>query len=160
MVHVGHHAALWTADEARDLGTLGGTYSEAYALNNLGHVVGSAQTAAGAWHAFLYRDGVMKDLNDFLPPGSPWLLQNAWAINDCGQIVGSITVNGEKPRLSAQAPLATPTPTAMAWETPATTALMCPTPIRPTTTTTASAMPATTARRLRIPIKPTRTVTA
>ena len=37
-----------------DLGTFGGSQSEAFGINASGQVVGYAQTASGASHAFLY----------------------------------------------------------------------------------------------------------
>jgi probable HAF family extracellular repeat protein len=46
-------------------------------------------------HAFLWRDGVMVDLNDLIPKGSPWMLQSAAGINDSGQIAGQGLINGE-----------------------------------------------------------------
>ncbi|MFN2510485.1 MAG: hypothetical protein ABR568_03455 [Pyrinomonadaceae bacterium] len=53
---------------AVDLGTLGGSYSLAFSINNLGEVVGESETgetdADGnpVVHAFLYQRGVMRDL--------------------------------------------------------------------------------------------------
>ena len=38
----------------QDLGTLGGTESRAYGINELGQVVGEAKTSTGQWHAFLW----------------------------------------------------------------------------------------------------------
>ena len=79
-----------------DLGTLGGAASYAYGINNLGQVVGSAQTSWGIYHAFVYSDGAMVDLNDRLPDKSDWLvLTQARSINDNGQVVGSgVTSDG------------------------------------------------------------------
>jgi probable HAF family extracellular repeat protein len=74
-----------------DLGTLGGSTSFAYEINNSGQVVGSADTASGYTHAFLYGNGQMTDLgtlggHESLPKG----------INDKGQVVGvSDTIDGQ-----------------------------------------------------------------
>jgi probable HAF family extracellular repeat protein len=69
-----------------DLGTLGGTYSNASAVNSSGQVVGMAYTAAGAGysHAFLWQNGAMTDLGTL---GGAF--SSAGDINDAGQIVGS-----------------------------------------------------------------------
>lgn len=45
-----------------DLGTLGGTFSGAYAVNNRGNVAGAANLPAENQHAFLWHDGQMSDL--------------------------------------------------------------------------------------------------
>jgi len=74
--------------------------SVAYDINQIGDVVGSYffrdQPVNPVHHAFLYRRGVMYDLNDLLPPGSPWELNEARGINDSGQIAGTGTINGQK----------------------------------------------------------------
>lgn len=82
-------AALWTADRdrarAQDLGTLGGPYSAAMALNNLGQVVGKADTQTPhQTHAFLWQSGAITDLGA-LPDG---MNSEATAINDQGDVVG------------------------------------------------------------------------
>jgi probable HAF family extracellular repeat protein len=47
----------------QDLGTLGGTWSEAYGVSADGAVVvGGAHNAAGQWRAFRWQNGVMQDL--------------------------------------------------------------------------------------------------
>ena len=45
-----------------DLGTLGGTYSQAWGINNAGQVVGQANIPNEAEHAFLYSGSTMTDL--------------------------------------------------------------------------------------------------
>jgi probable HAF family extracellular repeat protein len=72
-----------------DLGTLGGSSSIGLGINNLGQVTGSATTAAGLGHAFLYRDGQMIDLNNVIDPALGVTLFNAQGINDEGQIVAN-----------------------------------------------------------------------
>jgi len=65
------HAFLWTRGavdgvpgnpEMKDLGTLGGQWSWAAAVNDAGTVTGYSQTTAGEWHAFRYDSGGMQDL--------------------------------------------------------------------------------------------------
>ncbi len=46
------HAVLWDGGPVRDLGTLGGASSFAYAIDEAGMVVGGADTRSGARHAF------------------------------------------------------------------------------------------------------------
>jgi probable HAF family extracellular repeat protein len=73
----------------RDLGTLGGDHSEAFAINNLGVIVGSAHNGDPATRAygqaFSYAGGTMHDLGT-LPGG---LGSNAYAVNQSGLIGGS-----------------------------------------------------------------------
>ena len=71
-----------------DLGSLGGGVSAAWGINNHGQVVGYTVDATGAMVAFLWENGVMVDLNSYLPPNSGWQLLAGRFINDAGQIVG------------------------------------------------------------------------
>ena len=78
-------AATLTAKAATitDLGTLGGSYSQAYGLNANGEVVGISPTAGNAYHAFSYAGGSMTDLGTL--GGS---FSSATGVNASGQIVG------------------------------------------------------------------------
>ncbi len=67
-----------------DLGTLGGLESRAYGINNLGQVVGTAEDSGRNTHAFIYENGVMRDLNLRNPR-----VRKALAINDAGDIAGT-----------------------------------------------------------------------
>jgi len=62
----------------------------------VGDVVGQAATADGAPRAFLYRGGVMEDLNRLIPARSGWVLDVAYAINDRGKVVGSGLWHGRR----------------------------------------------------------------
>lgn len=70
-----------------DLGTLGGTTSRAYDINNAtpAKVVGQAATTDGKTHAYLYKP--MTDLGTLLGGGDSY----ARALNDRGQVVGYAT---------------------------------------------------------------------
>jgi probable HAF family extracellular repeat protein len=96
-------AFLWHDDNSNgqadpaeiiDLGTLGGNQSEALSINNQGQIVGWAENSSGQQRAFIYENGKMYDLNNFISePG--WVLEEATAINDNGHIIGTGTYNGE-----------------------------------------------------------------
>jgi probable HAF family extracellular repeat protein len=71
---------------ALDLGTLGGLYGQALAINNLGQVVGAAWISDNSTeHGFLYSGGSLIDLGT---PDATQIPSRALGINDCGQIVG------------------------------------------------------------------------
>jgi probable HAF family extracellular repeat protein len=65
----------------------GGSSAEAYGLNDLGAVVGSAYN--GAWSAFLYEGGVVTDLNSVIDPSLGISFTDARGINDSGQIIAN-----------------------------------------------------------------------
>lgn len=91
------HAVLWnTSDKIQDLGVLlGGTYSIAFGVNDSEVVVGYGNLANNAAHAMVWTSsGGMKDLNSLIPAGSGWVLINANAINNLGQITGYGTKGG------------------------------------------------------------------
>ncbi|PWB70334.1 MAG: hypothetical protein C3F15_13950 [Holophagae bacterium] len=81
------HAVVWLASVFQtDLGFMGGgTYSEAYGINDLGHVVGVASVASTEQHAFLWTNGQFTDLSTWIGGGAASI---AYAINNNGDIVG------------------------------------------------------------------------
>jgi probable HAF family extracellular repeat protein len=66
-----------------DLGTLGGSFSQAYGINDKGQVVGCATTTSGSLHAFLWSNGTLQDLDTL---GGSY--SQAHGINNTGQVVG------------------------------------------------------------------------
>ena len=78
--------------EAKDLGTLGGTSSQAVAVNDKGQVVGFSSTAGDAEsHAFFWtQKGGMVDLGTL---GGTF--SGAEAVNDNGHVVGTSSTAGD-----------------------------------------------------------------
>jgi probable HAF family extracellular repeat protein len=71
------------------LGTLGGSFSIARDLNNRGEVVGGSLTEGDEnFHAFIYRNNQLLDLNEFVDPAAGWELIQALGINNHGEIIG------------------------------------------------------------------------
>jgi probable HAF family extracellular repeat protein len=82
------HAFLWNGKHLLDLGTFGGSNSNAEALNDRGVAVGEADYPSGcsgpAQHAALWKNGRMTDLG-VLPDT---LRSSAFAVNSSDQVVG------------------------------------------------------------------------
>ena len=76
------HAFLYNGSTSIALGTLGGDFSEAQAVNPCGHVTGWSATADGSAHAFLY-NGAMHDLGT-LGGG----VSEGYVISNCGHVTG------------------------------------------------------------------------
>ena len=84
------HAFLWKDGVMKDLGTLGGKRSTAFAVNASGHVVGVAETSDNRKHPFLWHLDAMTNLGG--PDG-----MHAWAldINASDQVVGFASIRNE-----------------------------------------------------------------
>lgn len=74
-----------------DLGTFGGTYTQATAIDDYGQVVGSSTTPGDVvQRPFLYSNGKIRDVYDLIPNGIGCELFEAVGLNNAGQIA----VNG------------------------------------------------------------------
>ena len=71
-----------------DLGTLGGTFSWALDIYDQDHVVGWSTDASANYHAFVWLDDAIVDLNDAVDINTTWILHGATAINNDECIVG------------------------------------------------------------------------
>jgi probable HAF family extracellular repeat protein len=96
------HPFLWTKGTGmRDLGVLTGDLVGAgLGMNNRGEIVGASISAPGPAtgnpRAFLWRNGVMSDLNALVQQDAPLYLLTAFWINDSGEIAGfGVTSGGE-----------------------------------------------------------------
>lgn len=95
------HAVLWEGGVIKDLGLLNSNATKANDINNRGTVVGYSFTTLTnspsdvPQQAFVWKNGIMRDLNKLLPANSGWELNTARAINNRGQIVGEGKFNGK-----------------------------------------------------------------
>ncbi len=93
------HAVRYSGSTLSDLKSL---YQNSFAnsINDGGQVVGGSDyrgwTLASQWHAFMWQNGKMTDLNQQLPSGSTWTLEIAYDINKSGRIVGTFLVGGQR----------------------------------------------------------------
>jgi probable HAF family extracellular repeat protein len=89
------HAFRYASGNKTDLGTIGGRHSFAEAINSGGQIVGESNPLnSTAYHAVLWNQGVIVDLNSLIDPTSGWVLEGATGINDSGMIVGWGSLNG------------------------------------------------------------------
>ncbi len=78
-------AFAWIDDKMISIGPLPGfSQSTALDVNDAQHVVGAASTTG--LRAFVWRDGVVTDLNDLISPGLNLTIKVATGINEAGQI--------------------------------------------------------------------------
>lgn len=86
----GTHACIWGGSGISKLPELDNyrNWSRAYAINDLGEIVGICRDNR-AYNAVLYKEGEVIKLDTFLPEDSEWrLLERAVGINNKGQIIG------------------------------------------------------------------------
>jgi len=83
-------AFLWTRENGmQDLGTLpGDVASQGLSISDSGVVVGPSYDPAGNMRAFIWKTGVMTDLNTLVPADSPLYLLFAGVVNSSGEISG------------------------------------------------------------------------
>lgn len=98
------------------LGTLAGNAAQrgadALGVNDFGAIVGRSGTADlpnGFSHAFIYLDDTMYDLNDYLRTTGDFYIDEAWEINNLGQIAGRARLGNGEYRAVILTPVPEPT---------------------------------------------------
>lgn len=82
---------FWYDGALHDRGTLGGDWANSGGVNDADVIVGRSTIdigtgSNGTFHAFIYENGVMSDLNNMIPANSGFTLLGATGINMKGQI--------------------------------------------------------------------------
>jgi probable HAF family extracellular repeat protein len=86
------HSFIWDEEnKMRDIGTLGGSCTEATGINNNGVVIGDNVNGQTIQRAFLWRDGVIQDLGGSIGGEEA----GAEGISQSGQVAGFATLAGE-----------------------------------------------------------------
>lgn len=122
------HAVFFNNGAITDLGVLAGDKSSmALSINNSSSITGFSSAlipqlglqlvallypASSNYHAFIYTNGTLYDLNKLVTVGAGWQLCFANAINDAGQIVGTGLFQGQQ-RAFLLTPVSTPQITAV-----------------------------------------------
>ena len=89
-------AFFWSAGQMAEIGVLPGmNWNLARDVNALGMVIGTSSLTNQNQTAFLWHDGNLVELNGVIPPSLGVLVQNAWAINNSGWIIGQGILLGE-----------------------------------------------------------------
>ncbi len=103
-----HHPFLWQHGVMTDLGLLkGDTAGAAFSINRRGQIVGRSEVCTrvtfddacrtNAFHAFLWEDGSIVDLQTLVLPGAHLTVDGANQINDLGEIEGTgLLSNGDR----------------------------------------------------------------
>ena len=86
---------LWQAGGSSEIGSPGDRILPRD-INNAGQVVGSMWRNGYSERAFVWEDGLTRDLNDSVSTDSGWELQGATGLNNAGQIVGYGQQDGEE----------------------------------------------------------------
>lgn len=97
--NTGPHAFLFSGGKMTDLDHRGTTVqSWGFGINSAGVIVGRMQVKGGQFvnfHAMVVQNGKMQDLNKLIPAGSGWVLDEAYSVNNVGQIVGYGELQGK-----------------------------------------------------------------
>jgi len=81
---------LWQDGVPIDLGVLAGfSGGSANDVNDQMQIVGHLSREQGSNHGFIWHDGVMRDLNDLIPPDSGVTVTSGISINEAGQIAAA-----------------------------------------------------------------------
>lgn len=93
------YAFMYWGTEIESLGTIVGSSSVAYDINDSNVIVGASSYQLGSqeWHGFVYRNEKMYDLNELVNKLGDNIIKDAQAINNHGQIVASADL-GEQSR--------------------------------------------------------------